>query len=162
MCFGFEILSCINPFSTTSGSSHKIEGVMIYILIFNVLRVWDFDKYMFMHWYFSRYIWNCSQCFGTSERWDDLRFDIHLIYIIFMHWSFRHYIWRCSRFILVLPKRDEMIYVSILNVLRVWYIFMHWSFSRYIWKCSRFFGTSEWWDDLHFDIHLIYIHALIL
>ena len=63
---------------------------MIYILVF----IWYI---IFMHWNFSHYIWKCSWFFGTSEGWDDLCFDIHLIYI-FIHWSFSHYIWKCSRF----------------------------------------------------------------
>ena len=168
ICFGFEILSRIDPFPTTSGSAHKIKGVLwlyiwsppfdhwcasalkyyhalihfplcleevltklkgfsiIYVTIFNVLRLW----YIFMHWSFSHYIWKCSWFVGTYKGCDELCFDI-----------------QCAE------KATKYIHALIVQPIHLEVL-------------ANYFGTYKRWDDLHFDIHcaetLIYIHALIL
>ena len=95
LCWDSDLYSCIDPSAATPGSARKFlapkSDVMIYLLIFNVLRLW----YIFMHWSFSHYIWKCSQ-FILAPTSDEiiylLIFIVLRLWYIFMYWSFSCYI----------------------------------------------------------------------
>ena len=86
MCWDSDIYSCIDPSAATSSRSARdflvpMSDVMIYVLIFNVLRLW----YIFMLWSFSCYIWSaCNFLVPTSDVMIYVFiFNVHRLWYIF-------------------------------------------------------------------------------